>query len=876
MPIMSSTDKSKKRLNNTGEQITLRRTALNISLSLVIPIWICCAALAAFLLAYWVPEQNNRQLTNISQQYANHQLATLEQMTAHYQSVLEGFAKAPHLQDVLPEELSAIRHDMEQDLTHTFPAAESFLIIPLGRMGIAGLKQYSVNLRNSIEIDMVRQASEGKTVPVEAYQYDGQWLMSFAQTISPAMRNSFAANPKHSSSSPDTPVGSLLLTLKPSSLQTITQALPESAGHIKVTIGKNPAPLFQYGHGASGAKTISLKSDSMNWTVHFTPSENTVKSSKANMFFIWVALAVLALIIPVIAIITNRQYSKKIQENLFELNQYSEQCLGEQKPSLPNFSIEEFGLAANLVSQLGQKIRSRSAEAVRSSVKEPENTGLDTSLQIDNIDTLDDVLDLDETLSSSGGLNQGVGSASLMIPDFNPAVFRAYDIRGMAETDFTDDFVSHIGMSLGSEAIDHGQQSMVLGYDGRLSSPRIKDALINGIRSVGCHVIDLGLVPTPLMYFATHHLGTQSGVMITGSHNPPQYNGFKVVIAGKPYADEQIQGLKRRIEIQHYKECELGSEGGYQEHDISAEYIDTIINDVAIAQPLKVVVDCGNGAASNLTPALLHELGCDVIPLFCEVDGNFPNHHPDPSVMSNLNDLIHAVREHDADIGLALDGDGDRLGVVTRSGNIVLPDKLLMLFAQDVVSRNPGTDVIFDVKSTRHLNQLVSTYGGRPIMWKSGHSYIKQKMQETGALLGGELSGHFFFKERWFGFDDGTYAAARLIEILSITDADLDGQIAQFPNSVCTPELHIPVDESRKFELVERLKSQGQFDSAQISDFDGIRADYPDGWGLVRPSNTTPVLTLRFEADTPEALMRIKGLFMAQLQQVDSSLTLDI
>lgn len=876
MPIMSSKDKSRKRLNSTGKQITLRKTALNISLSLVIPIWICCAALAAFLVAYWVPEQNSRQLNNISSQYAKQQLATLEQMTTHYQSVLEGFAKAPHLQDVLPEELSAIRQDMEQDLTHTFPAAESFLIIPLGRMGIAGLKQYNVNLRNSIEIDMVRQASEGKTVPVEAYQYNGQWLMSFTQTISPSMRNNFAANPKQSSHSTDKPVGSLLLTLRPSSLKAITQALPEDAGHIKVTIGKNPSPLLQYGHGAPGAKAISLKSNNMNWTVYFTPSESTIKNSKANMLFIWIALGVLALIIPVIAIITNRQYSKKIQENLFELNQYSEQCLGEQKASLPNFSIEEFGLAANLVSQLGQKIRTRPATNAPAPKQEPQDSGLDMSLQIDEIDSLDDVLDLNETLIHDNSINQELGATSLSIPEFNPAVFRAYDIRGIAETDFTDDFVIHIGKSLGSEAIDHGQQSMVLGYDGRLSSPRIKEALIHGIRSVGCHVIDLGLVPTPLMYFATNQLGTQSGVMITGSHNPSQYNGFKIVIAGKPYADEQIQGLKRRIEIQHYKECEQGSEGGYQEHDISAEYIDTIINDVAIAQPLKVVVDCGNGAASNLTPTLLQELGCDVIPLFCEVDGNFPNHHPDPSIMSNMNDLIHAVREYDADLGLALDGDGDRLGVVTRSGNIVLPDKLLMLFAQDVVSRNPGTDVIFDVKSTRHLNQLVSTYGGRPIMWKSGHSYIKQKMQETGALLGGELSGHFFFKERWYGFDDGTYAAARLIEILSITDADLDGQIAQFPNSVCTPELHIPVDENRKFELVERLKNQGQFDNAQISDFDGIRADYPDGWGLVRPSNTTPVLTLRFEADTPEALTRIKSLFMTQLQQIDSSLTLDI
>lgn len=863
-----------------GNQITLKRTSLNISLSLVIPIWICCIALTIFLYFYWVPEQDSRQLRNVSERYAKQQLIALEQMTMHYQSVLEGFAKAPHLQDVLPEELSDIRQDMEQDLTHTFPAADSFLIIPLDRMGITGLKQYNINLRNSIETDMIRQASEGKSVPVEAYQYNNQWLVSFAQTISPSMRNSFTSRPSgQQSQAPDTPIGSLLLTLDLSRLQSIIHAIPTDAGKIKVTIGKNPSPLIQYGKAAFDAPTTTIKSAKMDWTVHFTPSESTVESSKANMLFIWVALGVLALIIPVIAVITNRQYSKKVQENLFELNHYTEQSLGEDKPSPPNFSIVEFGLTANLISKLGQRARVKQAtkeKAVKAAVAPSKDT--DDTIGIDELGSFEEVLDLDATMDHGMGVEQvnDTDSTILTSHELNPNIFRAYDIRGIADTDFHDDFVLQLGMSLGSEAIDHGQQAIIVGYDGRLSSPRIKEALVTGIRRVGCHVVDLGLVPTPLVYFATHQLATQSGVMITGSHNPSQYNGFKVVIAGKPYADEEIQGLKRRIEIQHFKECEKGSEGGYQEHDISAEYIDAIINDVAIAQPLKVVVDCGNGAASNLTPALLHELGCDVIPLYCEVDGSFPNHHPDPSVMSNLDDLVHAVREHNADIGLALDGDGDRLGVVTRSGNVVLPDKLLMLFAQDVVSRNPGTDVIFDVKSTRHLNQLVSTYGGRPIMWKSGHSYIKQKMLETGALLGGELSGHFFFKERWFGFDDGSYAAARLIEILSITDADLDGQIAQFPESVCTPELHIPVQESNKFALIEQLKNQGQFGEAKITDFDGIRADYPDGWGLVRPSNTTPVLTLRFEADTPDGLQRIKGVFMSQLQQIDPTLELNL
>jgi phosphomannomutase/phosphoglucomutase len=371
-----------------------------------------------------------------------------------------------------------------------------------------------------------------------------------------------------------------------------------------------------------------------------------------------------------------------------------------------------------------------------------------------------------------------------------------------------------------------------------------------------------------VLYFAAHQLGTQSGVMITGSHNSAEYNGMKIVIGGKTLSGGAIAALKTRIQERRYSQ----GKGAYRTEQIDDRYIDYIVNDVAIAQPLKVVIDAGNGATSDIAPRLFQELGCEVVPLYCDVDPTFPHHQPDPSVAENLADLVRAVLEKGADIGIAFDGDGDRVGVVSGSGEILPADRLLMLLAQDVVSRNPGADVIFDVKCSRNLNSVISSYGGRPIMWKSGHSFMKEKMAETGALLGGEFSGHIFFNERWFGFDDGMYAAARLIEILSTTDPNLDAQLALLPNSIGTPEIRLDVGEHAKFELVEQLAARARFADGKLTTLDGIRVDFPDGWGLVRASNTTPALTLRFEADSEQALARIKNLFKDQIREIDPGL----
>jgi phosphomannomutase/phosphoglucomutase len=358
--------------------------------------------------------------------------------------------------------------------------------------------------------------------------------------------------------------------------------------------------------------------------------------------------------------------------------------------------------------------------------------------------------------------------------------------------------------------------------------------------------------------------------MLTGSHNPPDYNGFKIVVAGDTLANEQIQALRERIETNNLS----SGYGSVEQVELLDRYFKQIRDDIALAKPLKVVVDCGNGAAGVIAPQLIEALGCTVIPLFCDVDGNFPNHHPDPGKPENLVDLIAKVKETGADLGLAFDGDGDRVGVVTNKGTIVYPDRLMMLFAKDVVSRNPGADVIFDVKCTRRLGALISGYGGRPVMWKTGHSLIKKKMKQTGALLAGEMSGHIFFKERWFGFDDGIYSAARLLEILSQDKRDAEHVFSAFPSDVSTPEINITVTDENKFGIITALQRDGHWGDGSVTTLDGVRVDYPKGWGLVRASNTTPVLVLRFEADTNEELERIKELFRAQLYTAAPDLNL--
>jgi phosphomannomutase / phosphoglucomutase len=440
-------------------------------------------------------------------------------------------------------------------------------------------------------------------------------------------------------------------------------------------------------------------------------------------------------------------------------------------------------------------------------------------------------------------------------------IFKAYDIRGIVGSTLDIGIAHRIGQAFGTAARIKGEQTVVIGRDGRLSGPELAAALASGLQRAGVDVIDLGVVATPMLYFATQVLNgeqaTQSGIMVTGSHNPPDYNGFKMVLAGDAIYGDTIQGLYHTI----VKGDFAAGNGSYRTHDIRPAYLQRISGDVTLARPMKIAIDCGNGVAGAFAGDLYRAMGAEVTELFCDVDGTFPNHHPDPAHPENLQDLIACLKQGDAEIGLAFDGDGDRLGVVTRDGQIIYPDRQLMLFAQDVLTRHGGREILYDVKCTRHLDAWIRRHGGVPLMCQTGHSLVKAKMRATGAPLGGEMSGHVFFKDRWYGFDDGLYAGARLLELLSRVD-DASALLNALPQSPCTPELHVQLEEGESVALIEKMQREARFAQAErIVTIDGLRVEYADGFGLARSSNTTPVVVLRFEGETEQVLQRIQDDF---------------
>jgi phosphomannomutase/phosphoglucomutase len=440
---------------------------------------------------------------------------------------------------------------------------------------------------------------------------------------------------------------------------------------------------------------------------------------------------------------------------------------------------------------------------------------------------------------------------------FPHEIFKAYDIRGVVESSLTTDIVEKIGRALGSEAVLQGMETVVIGWDGRLTGPGLAEALAKGFLSTGCNVVEIGQVPTPSLYYATVELGTGTGVQVTGSHNPPQYNGLKMMINGTTLSGEAIQGIKQRVIDRDFIE----GKGTLSKFDILPQYCQAVIDDISLTRPLKIVVDCGNGVAGGVAPGVFRDLGCEVVELFCEVDGNFPNHHPDPSQLENLQDLIVAVREHGADFGMAFDGDGDRLGIVSDNGDVIWPDRQMILYAQAVLAENPGAEIIYDVKCTQILARAITEFGGRATMWKTGHSFIKSKLRETGAALAGEMSGHIFFNDRWGGFDDAIYAGARLCELLTRLDQTPGEVFAEIPDTVNTPELRLEMNEGEHHQLVSELVEAAQFDDAVVSTIDGVRADFSDGFGLIRASNTTPTVIMRFEASSSVQLAAIQKKF---------------
>ena len=449
------------------------------------------------------------------------------------------------------------------------------------------------------------------------------------------------------------------------------------------------------------------------------------------------------------------------------------------------------------------------------------------------------------------------------------SIFRAYDIRGVVKTDLRPDVVLLIGKAIGT--LYPQCKTVAVGRDGRLTSKELSDKLIEGLCSTGVDVVDIGEVPTPALYYATHSLSTGSGLMVTGSHNPPEYNGIKMVMGEKTLFGDMIQDIYSCIDKGEFN---TGS-GSIENINVLDSYLKSICDEIKLKRPLSIAIDCGNGVAGPTAIKLFKGLGCNLSELYCDVDGTFPNHHPNPSEPENLEDLIHSVVSNHLDLGLAFDGDGDRVGIVDEHGRVLWADRQMMLYARDVLSRNPGAEVIFDVKSSRNLASCIEQAGGKATMWKTGHSFIKNKMKETGALLAGEMSGHIFFKERWFGFDDGLYSAARMLEILSADDRTVSEIFNELPNDISTPEITIKLDrDGAQHEFIKKFIQQSNFSNANLSTIDGVRADFDYGWGLVRASNTTPSLVIRFEAESEEKLEQLKQDFRAQIHAVDSSIKL--
>ncbi len=731
-------------------------------------------------------------------------------------------------------------------------------------------------------LDLIKRAEKGETPPPEAFLSGKGWLV---QAVVPVSRGDIVA-------------GVLLIVFEKGVIQeTLKLASIKDGGKLSLVqvIGSVEQVVASSGQG-SGTE-LSLNTSIPHWQVRLHPAGQVVSHLDISLF--WILVAGSALLVLLVVGLPLTTLFKRMRKESILITQYAQSLFNYERKKLPAIEFVMFHTMATTMQRLAvaseKKFEAVTAAAAATPVatktaepklkedtdhSDPLFQGSDV-LDIDMMEGDDDLLGLgqnddgfDPLAAEADVMLGGTGASVVDVPtvDVPQSIFRAYDIRGVVGESLTPEIVQQIGLSLGSEAAKRGQKTICVGYDGRLSSPELAEALIRGLIATGRDVINLGCVPTPVLYFSTHHLSTGSGIMITGSHNPANYNGFKMVLGGETLAGDDVQKLYDRIILQDF-DVEQNA-GQVSQQDIGRDYLDTILNDIAVAAPLKVVVDAGNGVAGELGPALIEELGCEVIPLHCEIDGTFPNHHPDPGKPENLQDLIRKVEEEGADLGIAFDGDGDRIGVVTNKGKIIWPDRLLMLFAKDVVSRNPGADVIFDVKCSRRLNGLISGYGGRPIMWKTGHSLIKAKMRETGALLAGEMSGHMFFKERWYGFDDGLYSAARLLEILGIDERSSEDVFGSFPEDSCTPEININVTDENKFALVEKLNAQGSFDDGNISTIDGVRVDYQDGWGLCRASNTTPVLVLRFEADDEAALSRIQQVFREQLLLVDPELEL--
>ncbi|SFR81809.1 phosphomannomutase [Marinobacter daqiaonensis] len=808
-------------------------------------IGVAVAAALHFLL--FQPAEQERQ-QRLAQAGVDTAAAGVEQRLTWMQSLTDGLGTQSPVRSALTG--AGSERELASELQTLLPGIERVFLFPYNEIPRRSDEAAGFGFAT---LDLARRAESGRSVRPDAFPRDGQWYIQTASRV----RN------------PATQVveGTVVMVFEGSVLGSVLSA---AGGQVTLVQTVNGQARNVVSAGQGDGPQVSRPLSVPGWTLQFRPQISAAPLNGYMAITLMVGGFVVAAIVAW-SLLSSAQ--SRLRQETTALVQWAHKAFAGDRASPPQLRWEIPSVIAEVLQRLsravGKRMESTSRKAspggragARPAAEQDPGEPLFQDRDMPDIDMLDGDDDVLGFGDQAGGATPEVQEAPLPSVKISPEIFRAYDIRGIVGETLTPDVVGIIGQAIGSEALDRGQESLCIGFDGRHSSPELADALARGVMSAGCNVITIGAVPTPVLYFATHQLGTGSGVMVTGSHNPANYNGLKIMLGGETLSEDSIQKLLRRIQTGDFRQ----GAGTSSEQDVRRDYLDRIVGDIAVAAPLKVVVDAGNGIAGELGPLLLEELGCEVIPLYCKVDGDFPNHHPDPGKPENLEDLIERVRQEGADVGIAFDGDGDRLGVVTNEGKIIWPDRLMMLFARDVVSRNPGADVLFDVKCSRRLSGVISAAGGRPVMWKTGHSLMKAKMKETGALLAGEMSGHIFFSERWYGFDDGLYSAARLLEILGIEDRQSSEVFAEFPEDLSTPEINLPVTEETKFKVIRRLSELADFGEANITTIDGVRVDYPDGWGLCRASNTTPVLVLRFEAETEPALERIKQIFRGQLR----------
>lgn len=791
-----------------------KQTPLNLNFtpftSIALAATVIIIGLSAFLLyGAWVSDVTLERTKQLSQTQAQQRAAAVSLYLSDQQNHLKRLAERPSIAKLIQSDSTSLINTVTTSLKAAFPKADSMRLFSLDRIERISGTQSKLSFT---ELDMINRAEQGRRNVVPELLKKDHWQLLFIASVIDKQQ------PK--------PVGTLLMSQPATGMfNTIAQINPDQGQTVLLRRTRTePFAVYQTPQQFQG-KHIEIPVENTEWLIRFTPSPALINDAKASpLLLIVIHLFAAALLLPSVYWLMGR--------------------VDPARKARPKTLMAEPAKAAHSLH---------------------DNHDL-LNVQLAEEDT--DVLDLQESAEILVDEVDAEAETEQQVPD---TIFRAYDIRGVAHEQITPDLATRIGQAIASEALSAGESCLYVGRDGRTSSPALTDALIQGVLSTGCDVMDLGVIPTPLMYFATCEFPeSNSGIMVTASHNPAEYNGFKMVIDGTTLADDQVLQIKSRVNRGDYYQ---GS-GERVEASVIPEYIDRIFSDVALAGDVKLVIDAANGVTGDVAPQLFEELGCEVVPLFCELDGNFPNHNPDPTREENLQALIQEVQSSGADLGVAFDGDGDRLVIVTPSGKIIWPDRLLMLFAKDIVSRNPGADVLYDVKCTRELTSIVSSYGGRPIMWKTGHSHLKAKMQETGALVGGELSGHIFIKDRWYGFDDGMYATARLLEIMTLRDQDIDSLFDSFPALPATPEILVPVPEQDKFQIIKSLVEKGDFQNGKPVTLDGLRVEFAKGWGLVRASNTSAALTLRFEAEDEQVIEQMQMLFKREINKVAPSVQL--